>query len=136
MKRTRFNWSRFLKWLFSRVVFPLLPIVIYLLAELFFRFGTFKFPDESILVFAFLLPVIYMQEIKDPNARNALYLVSTLCLALLVFAVIAKQPPNVQSYPDALSSIYMAGGIVFAVELLSATVFEIIRSFETVSDKP
>jgi hypothetical protein len=133
MRNKRLNWTQFLKWLFVRIVFPLSPIIVSFLAEYFFQFGTFSFPDERILVFSFLLPIIYLQEADGPITRNALYCVSLLCLVFFVFAVIAKQPQNVQAFPSALGKIYFAGGVAFGLEVMVALIYEFARSLE---DKP
>jgi len=106
LSNRKFNWQRFFKWLFIRIVFPLSPIMISSLAELFFKFGTFAFPDDRIIVFSFLLPIIYLQEIGDTATRNALYFISTLCLVFYVFAVMGNQPQILKAFPDALKSRY------------------------------
>jgi hypothetical protein len=126
----KFCWPRFLKWLFIRIVFPLSPILISSLAEFFFRFGTFTFPDERLIVFSFLLPIIYLQEVNDAASRNALYFVSILCLVLYVFAVMANQPQIKTAFPKALYNICLVGGIAFCVEVFAAILYEVIRSFE------
>jgi len=130
LSNRKFNWQRFFKWLFIRIVFPLSPIMIGSLAEFFFKFGTFAFPDDRIIVFSFILPIIYLQEIDDTAVRNALYFISILCLVLYVFAVMGNQPQILKAFPDALKSIYFVGGIAFIFEVIAAVFFEIIRSFE------
>lgn len=130
LRDKKFNWQRFFKWFFIRIIFPLSPILISYLAEFFFRFGTFTFLDERVIVFSFLLPIIYLQEISDTATRNALYFISILCLVLYVFSVMGNQPQIQTSFPDALKNIYFVGGVAFGFEVIAAIFFEIIRSFE------
>lgn len=130
LSNKNFDWPRFFKWFFIRIVFPLSPILISSLAEYFFKFGTFKFPDDRVIVFSFLLPIIYLQEIDDTAIRNALYFIAILCLVLYVFAVMANQPQILQAFPSALSNIYSAGGVAFSIEVIAAVIYEITRSLE------
>lgn len=119
--------DNFAVWFFKRVFFPASPILITWLIEYVFRFGTVVLADEKTLIFAFLFPVIYLQEANSQTVRNLLYIVSCICLVLFVCAIIAKHSPPTINQSEALQRLYSAGLVAATVEVIFATLAEIVR---------
>src|SRR5439155_14939190 len=82
----RRGWNRLLLWLMTNVVIPLLPIPVIRLVDYFFSYPAHGLRDETILIYAFLLPLLYLEEMEQPVARIVMGLSSMMRLLLFVIA--------------------------------------------------
>ncbi|MCH8815846.1 MAG: hypothetical protein IH957_12285 [Chloroflexi bacterium] len=97
----------------TRVVLPALPILIDLFADAISDQVVIAFPDRNVLVVAFLIPVIWLLEIRDELGR----------LMAIIFLVLAGVP-YLLSLVSSERSIYWAG---LAVAILAAVVFSTLE---------
>lgn len=122
--------GRLVKWVFVRILFPLVPLAINLLVSFIFGYHLYGSQWEKGLIFIFLLPVIYIQEIEDLNARYALYIVSFVSIVLYCCYLVAV---NGSDAPDqkALDIIKKSVFILAIIELVSAFIYEFRKSIVT-----
>ena len=124
----RFDKTRLIKWTFIRIIFPLFPILVHYIMSFILRINSIDTQIEKVIVFLFLLPIIYLNEFEDSNAKHGLYFLSSVCIIIYCcYIVVVNGDPL--KLNDNLSRIYFTIKLLAAIEIGSALIYEIYRSF-------
>ena len=116
---------RFLGWFIERVAIPVAPLAIVRLIDQLMGFKSVGFRDEKILIYAFLLPLLYVQEIPHGIIRVVVAVASGLGLLLFGLSYGYRQLPN----PPDLSKIYDLGFWLCVTYVVLASIYEIVKIF-------
>lgn len=123
------GWNRLILWFLTSVVIPLLPLPVIRVVDYYLGFPGHGLRDETILIYAFLLPFLYLEKIQQPIAKIVLALSSMAGLLLFVIAHVLEHK-ELNSNPGAADPVHKAGAFLCFCYIVLATSFEAYKSFK------
>ncbi|PYU52731.1 MAG: hypothetical protein DMG48_05500 [Acidobacteria bacterium] len=117
----------FLGWFIEQVVVPVAPLGVVRLIDKLLGYKSVGFHDEKILIYAFLLPLLYVREIPVGIVRTLISIASALGLLLLGLAYAVQHEPN----PPDVSRVYDFGLGLCILYVVLASLYEIVKIFRS-----
>lgn len=109
-------------WLLGRVFLPALPILMPFILEFFVEEYEYTFPNQSVLIIAFVFPLITMTETSSRYSQIALACTSLTCLIMFLFSLLGE----VGTLKIDLSRLYSFGLWLFFAGVVTHIVFKLI----------
>lgn len=117
---------RLVEWFIGRVIIPLAPLLVARLTDWLMGSKSVGIQDEKVLIYAFLLPLFYLQQVDHRVFRVLVGLASGLGLCLFGITYYAlRAGPN----PPDLGRFYHFGEWLCIVYVALATIYEIVRIY-------
>ncbi len=82
--------DEFINWFFLRLLLPLIPVVLQLIMNYYLPKISYPFPNRSIIVMAFMFPLISMHETKRRYIVYFWLFVSIYGIALFFISIFAE----------------------------------------------
>ena len=116
---------RFLEWFIEQVLVPILPLAVARGVDRLFHYQSVGLHDEKILIYAFLLPLLYVREVSAGAVRTLIAIASGIGLVLFALTYAYQHVP---SAPD-LNGPYEAGFWLCVLYVSLASTYELIKIF-------
>ncbi len=117
---------RFLRWLLTDVVVPLLPIFFAWAWDYLNKYPDQWYKEETILIYAFILPVLYLERTDNQIARAIL---GITCMSSLMLFLAAHNLKHQQPNPGDASHIYVIGWQLCAFYVALAAAYELYKLY-------
>ena len=110
------------KWFVRRVLLPVLPVFVPFVVGFFIPSYNYSFPNQSVIVIAFVFPLITMTETKNDFAQLGLTIASLLCLTMYIFSLLGEDNAiNIE-----LAKLYWWGLVVFIGVVATHIIFKLM----------
>lgn len=119
--------DEFINWFFLRLLLPLIPVGLQLIMNYYLTKISYPFPNQSIIVMAFMLPLIAMHETKRKKTVYWWLLVSIYGIALFFISIIAENWEEDQSVRD---RIYSHGLYLYISVIIIHLIPKLIKLFK------
>lgn len=103
----------FLEWLFLRVVVPLFTVGIEWVLDVGWNLNKFSFPNRTVLLLAFILPVVAIRDVSHALVRGGLALLAVAAAVFFSAVILAAGDPSKEGLFLHLGIWLLAIGIIF-----------------------
>lgn len=88
------QFSNFRTWFLKRLIVPALPIILQAITSWYFPEYAYDFPNQTVIVMAFVFPLVTMVDTTKRNIQLLLYSASSSALVLFMLFIFAQMSHN------------------------------------------